>query len=988
MSEPKLISPLLDNFIMGDPISNHHGVRCCPALKKESDEKYIVKIISIPASQTQLDALLLTGAYPDEASALSYFKELADGVQNEVNILASLSQLEGFLPYENLQIVPMDGQTGFEVYLLSPYKRTLSRHFTKNPLTHLGAINLGLDICASLAVCRRSGYLYVDLKPNNVFVTGEQEYRIGDIGFVRLDSLKYASLPDKYHSAYTAPEITDAFSALNSTIDVYAAGLILYQAYNNGELPFSGDTAPAEAFQAPMYADYEMAEIILKACAPNPEDRWQDPIQMGQALVSYMQRNGANDTPIVPIPVDTETEQELDTTEVHEESTETSSDTAGSETEDNNEPVIEETDPEPIPTEDAVTDEDGQAEEAAIYSEDDEGNLTFLSNIEEEEFPADQIIEEVGYDEITDEVSEILSQADELVSHPVPDPVVAPDPIEIPMPDPIAIEEEASAEDPIEETDSSEADEEPELIPEPELEQELQPKKKKSSKIWIPICLTLLFLLALLAGGFYYYENYYLQSVESIVTEGSEDSLTVYVNSKISEEKLLVICSDAYGQQITMPVTDGKAVFNKLVPNTGYSISVEVKGFHKLIGQTSAAYSTPVQTSIVQFNAVTGSEDGSVILSFTLEGPDAKQWKVVYSTPGEEDRSAILLSHTTTLTGLTIGKEYTFTLVPDTDLFLTGTDQITFTPSKLVYAQDLTVIGCMNNTLTVKWSAPENSTVESWTVRCYNKNGYDETIITTETTAVFKNLDHTSDFTVEVTASGMSVSQRTFVAANSITATDFHAQTDDYQTLTLTWNTSVEIPKDGWLLQYTIAGTGSTWSVVCKENTASLTPVLPGTTYTFKLLTSDGIPLLSENLIHEVPAAPDFKGTFGGMEVNRADLEFKMCKTPSKSNWTYTDVKNSDFTTSFAAKQKASFLVKLHASYGSDNTEMDILYLVRDAEGNPVSSSLKTYRWRDMWSKYYCELDIPNMPRTPGNYIISIYFNGGLAAEQAFTIHS
>ena len=43
MSEPKLISPLLDNFIMGDPISEHDGVQCCPAINKDTDEKYIVK---------------------------------------------------------------------------------------------------------------------------------------------------------------------------------------------------------------------------------------------------------------------------------------------------------------------------------------------------------------------------------------------------------------------------------------------------------------------------------------------------------------------------------------------------------------------------------------------------------------------------------------------------------------------------------------------------------------------------------------------------------------------------------------------------------------------------------------------------------------------------------------------------------------------------------------------------------------------------------
>ena len=207
MSEPKLISPMLDDFAMGDPISDHHGVRCCPAMKNDSDERYIVKIISIPASQTQLDALLLTGAYPDAEAALTYFKSLADETIKEVGVLQKLSELEGFVSYKDVQLVPMTDQTGYDIYLLSPYRRTLTKHFVRNPMTHLSAVNLGLDLCAALAVCRRSGYLCVDLKPNNVFVTAQQEFRIGDIGFVRLDSLKYASLPEffKHHSLILKP---------------------------------------------------------------------------------------------------------------------------------------------------------------------------------------------------------------------------------------------------------------------------------------------------------------------------------------------------------------------------------------------------------------------------------------------------------------------------------------------------------------------------------------------------------------------------------------------------------------------------------------------------------------------------------------------------------------------------------------------------------------------------------------------------------------
>ena len=167
MSEHKLVSPLLDGFIMGNPMSTHDGISCCPAMKENTDEKYIVKIISIPESQVQLDALLLTGAYRDPAEAMDYFKDVADSIAREADILNELTRLEGFVPYEGMQIIPMeDGKLGYHIYLLSTYKRSLLRHMKKKPITHLEAVNLGLDLCAALAICRRAGYLYVNLKPS------------------------------------------------------------------------------------------------------------------------------------------------------------------------------------------------------------------------------------------------------------------------------------------------------------------------------------------------------------------------------------------------------------------------------------------------------------------------------------------------------------------------------------------------------------------------------------------------------------------------------------------------------------------------------------------------------------------------------------------------------------------------------------------------------------------------------------------------------
>ena len=300
MSDPKLISPLLDGFAMGTPISDHNGIRCCPAIRENSDKKYIVKIVSIPATQAQMDALLLAGAYRDPADAMEYYRQTGEELMKEAELLKSLSKLDGFVGYENWQMEPiMKQRLGYEVYLVSAYRRSLDKYVRRNPVTHLEAMNMALDLCAALATCRQAGALYVDLKPTNVFISDKKQFRIGDLGFIRMDALSYTALPDKYRSAYTPPELEDPMASVNLTVDTYALGMILYQLYNEGHLP--PRTLPeGEALPSPVNADYELAAIILKAIDFDPAKRWQDPKELAKALVSYRQKNVVNDVPIVP----------------------------------------------------------------------------------------------------------------------------------------------------------------------------------------------------------------------------------------------------------------------------------------------------------------------------------------------------------------------------------------------------------------------------------------------------------------------------------------------------------------------------------------------------------------------------------------------------------------------------------------------------------------------------------------------------------------
>ncbi len=1008
MSEIRLISPLLDHFLVGDPISQHHGVRCCPAIEQETDEKYILKIISVPATPSQMDALLLSGAYKDESSALDYFRQIADEIVGEVSVLDNLAQVEGFVPFAGYQVVPMESGKGFEIYLLSKYKRTLSKHFTKHIFTHLDALNLGLDLCASLSVCRRNGYIYADLKPNNILVTDQRLFRIGDLGFFALDSLKYASLPEKYQSVYTPPEIRDAFSALNTTMDIYAAGLILYQTYNNGELPFNDEILPGDKLPAPLYADYEMSEIILKACDPTPENRWQDPMQMGQAIVSYMQRNGANDVPIVPMPLEEDIPEKT-----KEEHTEDIADAVIADVEAD---IAEDTVGEVLPKEIEIADSENTASEESDSSI-EEGVVEEHDTANDEEFSFEQqqsdgaettnsdmpeaaeILEELGedYNAITDEVSDMLTQADELASLEVPEPVVIPDHIELTIPEP---EEELSTE-PVEESEEdSDGETGPatEVVTADEFEELLfveqndahedseYPENTPKKKIpWIRYTVIAVAIIALIISGIYYYKNHYLLPIEYIAVEGDKDTLTVFVTTDIDESLLQVICSDTYGNKIPAPVIDGKAEFTGLVPNTAYTVKVYAKGFHRLTGNASTAYSTPVQSNIVQFDAITGTTQDSVNLSFTVEGPNCDEWDVLYSADGEVDRVATFTEQQmVTITDLTVGKEYTFTLKPTQPLYITGQSQIKFTPLKLIRAEKLEVVSCINNTLTVKWSAPEGTFVSGWSVRCHN-DSYSQTIITSDTVATFQDLDHTAEFDIEVKAIGMSVGEKIFVAANSITVTDFKVDTSNPKKFTFTWNTSQPIPEGGWMLRYSIIGTGHEQTIPCNSNSVVIDSVVPNATYIVQLEDIKGNVLLGSKAEIKTGKPTDLQEEFGSFTLIRGDLTFQMCKTPSRPNWGRYDLNDSDYRTEFSVGESASYLVRTTKGY-NDVKKVTTMFVIRNDQGTPIIVSNQTKSWSDMWSNYNCKLEIPSMPTAPGTYTIEVYFNNGLAHSQSFTI--
>lgn len=1069
MSEPQLISPLLDGFVMGDPISEHHGVRCCPAMHLETEKKYIVKVISVPASTTKLAAMLLAGAFQSREAALSYFEELVGDVLEEATLLQKLSRFEGFVSYENWQMVPMESGDGFDIYLLGTYRPTLDGMLRRNDMTHLAAVNLGLDLCAALSVCRRMGYMYADLRPSNVYICNDREYRIGDLGFIGLSSLEYASLPEKYLSSYTPPEIRDAYSALNSTMDTYAVGLLLYQAFNDGQLPFE-DRAPAEALIAPRYADYALSEIILKACAPSPEDRWQDPNQMGQALIHYLQTNTVNDTPIVPSapqeeepePEDVEDSEpttadilaqvdealeaapgiiaspeeevsevedaEVVASEEPEEPAQEDAQPAPEEAQE--EPAAQEevpeealqeeaeAEPEALTTEEAeadiqapteedapmeesfkstdepeaveeVPEEDGAAEEAEEEpSEEDAEDEADESALEEPQEEASETEDTALKDDQaeaseSDDTDDILAQADDLIAHQLPGPVVVPEAADIAPAEDASQEESAEADA----DDASEEETQQEDVPEsePAEDEESQPQKHTGKNSLLLGLVVGILIGLLLIGGYLFYQNFFLQTVYDMTLGGTEDVLTVTLNSEIDDSLLTVMCTDVYGNTIRSSVTGGVATFTNLKPNTQYKIQVRIDGFHKLQGKTTETYTTASQSTIGSFYAATGHEDGSVILSFTVQGPDSNHWIVRYSAEGEaEKKSEPFTGHMVTLNDLTIGKVYSFTLEPVNELYLSGTETITHIPSKLILAKDLHVVGLKDEGLSVEWAAPEGVTVPQWTVRCYNDSGYDKTLTVAEPKALFDGVDPASAYTIEVTAAGMTLSERTYLSANSITFQNVWVDGSSRNEIVVAWDYYGTEPAGGWLLLYTVDDSTEQKVVQCQTNRGVITPLLPGSKYSIVIQPANGSTVFGGTAEYQAPKAD----IFSGYQVTANNITFSMCVTPSVSNWNRSDVPDKDYKTSFAPGVSASFVMHLTRDYNESDDKIVTLYLIRDESGKLVSNAYESRSWTSMWYKGYGKLTIPFMPDAPGKYTVEIYFNGTAVTTQSFEILS
>ena len=994
MSDLKRISPLLDDLEVLDCIGSHGGTICYRLHRPSTGERYVLKWISVPESEDKAQALILANAVPNEAGANKYYEGIVNDIRKEVRKLHTLSSEGAVTSWSGYQVAPHK-KMGFDVYLLMPERKSLRAFLQEKAITQLQALNLGIDLCNALDFLHSKGYTFQNIKPDNVFFDEHDRFLLGDLGLVAIEDLRFYALPEYYVNDYSAPELFRDTPVVKENSDIFALGMLLYYIFNGNHLPFDdGSDDPSRArkqrlqsatLPTPVYADYELAEIILQACNPDSAQRWQTPAELRKALVLYMQRNDVTDQILVPPlpmeePEDPETLEAVDTQETVET-------------------------PEIVPVEEAPV--KAEAPELAEVAEsiDVDGDEPAISQA---------LAEIIGTEEVPDtpdhqEEPEVIEASE--ASETAQEPEAAPDTAEEPEAEDVAEDtQEAAAEPETQSTDTEEPVESPvenmtidelldsvnsvisqNILEETEedtevSDQAIRKKRKKARKkgsgkrFWITLIIVLLVLVGMGVGLAYLYTNWYLIPMQSLtVTNVTADSVTVSYAIGAQVPELTWTCTDSYGNQYPGTAGDNHTVtFTQLSPGMQYTILFEAGKLHRLEGTTSLSVATVSPTQIVSLSAAQVGTTPNVEISMVLSGKEPEEWTLTYSSTASESGSVTFSGHTVTVPNLTPNETYTFELQIPKDAFVTGPTSCDVTLKAAVEAEGLDITYAGEKQLGVTWKSTGGDP-DSWHIQCTGTN-YDQSQDVTECAATFDGIDLTGSYTFTLSAEGLAAPLTVTLPAKALIITDTQVKALDASSLSVTWGSS--LPETPLQVRYTISGDSTmSGTYLPKENTVTLVGLPPEAKVQIYIEAVDGTSVYGSHIASATTAKAS---AFAGHELDPAGTAFTLHALPQAETWTYGDL--ADAVTTMFAGTKLAAALKAPDGYTTGDTEETVVTLVlRSDAGVVVTYSRSSGAWNSLWKDGYY-LTTFQLPQTAGGYQLELYFNDQLVNKAPIII--
>ncbi len=265
-----------------------------------------IKVITVPGNAGELESLRMAMGLED---ARSVCRNSVDDFVREIQLMQSMKGTENIVSIEDYKVVERTDGIGWDIYIRMELLTPLNDVLKNRKLTEDEVIRLGCDLCAALEICARREVIHRDIKPANIFVNDFGSYKLGDFGIARKLERGAAGMSGKGTPYYMAPEVYRA-DHYDSRVDIYSLGIVLYCLMNHNRIPFLDihERAPSlterehalrrrrngEPLPPPAEASGELADVILRACAYNPDQRFESAAAMREALLAVRAGNTAD----------------------------------------------------------------------------------------------------------------------------------------------------------------------------------------------------------------------------------------------------------------------------------------------------------------------------------------------------------------------------------------------------------------------------------------------------------------------------------------------------------------------------------------------------------------------------------------------------------------------------------------------------------------------------------------------------------------------
>ena len=273
-------------------------------------EKAALKVITLPQNDGDIEEMYGEG-YDDE-SITSTFKDHLKSIVAEYSLMRKMNGSSNIVNCDDVRYIQHDDEIGWDIFI----KMELLTPLMKIPIDKINEkeiIKIAKDMCTALELCKKHDIVHRDIKPQNIFVSENGDYKLGDFGIAKTVERTIGGTKIGTYK-YMAPEVYNN-QPYGSAADIYSLGLVLYWLLNERRMPFlplppekikasqedearrrrfAGETLPA-----PKNGSDKLKSIVLKACAFEPKDRYTSASEMK----SDLEKIGSTKT-VPPKPID------------------------------------------------------------------------------------------------------------------------------------------------------------------------------------------------------------------------------------------------------------------------------------------------------------------------------------------------------------------------------------------------------------------------------------------------------------------------------------------------------------------------------------------------------------------------------------------------------------------------------------------------------------------------------------------------------------